>query len=246
MDTANRDKALRVNEPLRPDLAPGRSVTAVPDMWCPYCAKARGGRTCGVCGSQTCSPPAGEATRVHEQYRAAAEEPREADGASVGARVGEVDERPTGRARLPWLVRAAERPQRASVAAPVERVDPSPDEQPTLSERPRSLRLGSNEQQPTRGSNMSRDTFSRKQDFDEGGRPIHRVGGRRSPQMSADKLYRQQWAEDKIDKNRWTRLMAGALAGVEATPEAVALAGRVADLAYIELMMRERDQLDDI
>ena len=81
---------------------------------------------------------------------------------------------------------------------------------------------------------MSRDTFSRKQDFDEGGRPIHRVGGRRSPQMSADKLYRQQWAEDKIDKNRWTRLMAGALAG------------RVADLAYIELMMRERDQLDDI
>jgi len=46
-------QAVRVNEPMRPDLLPGQSVTYAPDRWCEACSQARGTTRCSICGGST-------------------------------------------------------------------------------------------------------------------------------------------------------------------------------------------------
>lgn len=38
---------------MRPDLAPGQTVTHKPDRWCEHCSQARGTRLCPICGAHT-------------------------------------------------------------------------------------------------------------------------------------------------------------------------------------------------
>lgn len=263
MPTANTDpefSSLKQVEPYRPDLRPGQSVTAVPDLWCLTCEKPRGGTTCGICGGVTCSPPLEEAQRVHTKYQPTSsnggstmerQTPGSADGPSAAPAARDVASESTIRARLPWLGGASKREPSESRAAVEPSRSESAEDVPTVSERPRPLRVGSDintNEQHSRGSIMrdSRDAAGRRNDdVDERGRPIHRVGGKRQVQQHVDQAYIQHWTDDcKVRKDLWVSLLGSAMVGK--TVEEVPIAAKMADAAYIELMLRENGRWDEI
>lgn len=83
---------------LVPDLRPGESRTVVPEYFCPRCQTARGGTTCGMCGTVTEANPQALQTMVRGRPAAApanvaTAEP--AQSAQVPAQAPEPEDSPT-------------------------------------------------------------------------------------------------------------------------------------------------------
>lgn len=93
----------------------------------------------------------------------------------------------------------------------------------------------------------SRDTNgARRADFDEAGRPIHRVGGRGRLARQVDKEYVEHWTDDrKIRKDMFLQLASPLMVGAQTEAE-VARALQLADFAYQQIMLRESGRFDEL
>lgn len=226
---------MRVNEPLRPDLQPGETVTTTPERWCPNCETARAGRKCPVCRALTLAeapepepeeeddPEEEERFERMEQTRAELEQRR--GGAVAGAH------RDTSR----WD------PPRPRVQA-----EPTMERSTRLQRTPPANR-GRQERfvmQQRRRQRASAQGGYQDGDFDDMGRVVQitrgRGAGRGNRGMPAEQRLANMWVNGQIDLEVWSKLYAATITATGAQNEAeIEYAAQLTDAAYLEIISRQ-------
>lgn len=210
------------DEAFRPDLAPGESVTTVPDRWCEACATARGSRTCPICGARTI-----ERTEDVDVAGQLATPPDTA----------EPDDVPPPR---PAVVRPARRVLVELEDEPAPRTHVAPEERARRYFNPPPERYDDDRRARSRVLPLPRREAPMRQrrhnhvEMDELGREVHETGGRRgrtSPGEQVAKL----WRSGTAPTEKWVAFACAALARGENTQDA----GEIADEMMVELYLRQ-------
>lgn len=230
-----RENGMRLNEPARPELEPGESVTTEPDRWCPRCEQPRGGRKCRACKVLTVpNVPIGEAPeyehprllrrreerferepepeRFDERFEDEPDDEQEYEDEPISAAMGAAPEP----SRFGRHITPARRPERRGA--------PTMSQQQQRQQQHRRPRL-----RPVGDAYEDQETPSRR------GR--HGLGGGRHVR-SAEQMLNEQWASGTVDKAVWSTFLASLLQGCR-TEDDVERAAELADAAYIELMARQ-------
>lgn len=254
--TAKDGAVYEVSEPLRPELAPGETVMAVPDRYCARCAEPRSGRRCPVCRQLTepntenagevieeeAPPPAPARRRIHAMSNTRAELERAAERA-FDSRVQFVtgdppdDDDDDGFDDEP--IERTERVPRIMRAVPELEPEPPPARprgfQPRFDRGPSPRREPRRERTPPMAQSRDRRSLRHYQEIDDEGREVHRSGSGRRPKDPRD-VVDQMWEDALVDRDQWVR-MACAFATAGHDP---LKASDLADELYAELIGRQQ------